>query len=173
MRARFIPLVLLLAACGTQRPLCPTDSTADIDATITQINTPVVSGTSDGSEKPTNVAYAITIQNRTNEPVHIQQIMLAPPHILGGYSAIQQCLGLDRMGADLEVASRGFDRTIAAHQSAAFEMWTRQEVANPNLILETAKAVTMFIRVDSPGGTRSEKLTRKVTFKLAGSGVTS
>lgn len=181
MRVRpLIPLVLLLAACGTQRPLCPTDSTADFDATITQSNVPVVNpATSDTLSKESgrfdpasqtgfaHVRYTITIANRTDEAMRVHEITLDTPYIVGGGATrAMQCFGLDTVGAGVATTSRGFDTKIEPRNSARFEM-TVSEMLSPSVLSETAKVLTLLVGIDSPRGNRSERLTRKVTLKTS------
>ena len=162
---------VILSACATQRPICPVDTTTAFDAAITQINTPALRpATEHPSAIRADVGYSITIQNRSSEPLHIRQITLDPPHLIGDYRATQQCFGIGRIGAEVQTVTRGFDRSIEPGGSASFEMWTSQTIPDPSLMAETAKVVTLFVRVDAPNGARSEKLTRKVTFKVASSG---
>lgn len=165
MRGRYlVPLVLLLAACGTQTAMCPVDTTSAIDATITQVADPV--GFSVG-KRLAPVEFAININNRSGDAVKVTAISLAPPNFVGGGSqAPQQCLGLDRLDNDIRSVTQGFDRTIPAGGSATFDMRSTMQGTQPDdpqLFHSAQNAVTLYIRTESAGRTRSERLTRRIT----------
>jgi hypothetical protein len=171
MRARYlVPLVLLLAACGTQRASCPFDTTSDIDATITQVTNPVVFA---ANSHHVPVEFAITIANRTDQPVKVGEITLEMPHFVGGGSlATLQCLGLDRLDNEIVSMSRGFDVSIPARSSAVFDIrsFMLRVDRDPQLFRDAQNALTLYIRTESGGRSRSERLTRKVIPGVQGAG---
>ena len=171
MRARYlVPLVLLLAACGTQQARCPVDSTSNIDATITQVTRPVLFS---AGSRHAPVEYAITIDNRTDEPMRVTAMTLEMPYfIAGGQLASLQCLGLDRLDDDVVAVSQGFDRSIPPRSSAVFNIRTRvmSRQVDPVFSTDLQDALTLHIRTESAGRTRSERLTRKVTLRVAEKG---
>lgn len=162
MRARYlVPLVLLLSACGTQKAVCPVDSTTEIDATISQLTTgPVVVS----RQHPfATIQYAISVTNRTNEPLRIRSITLTQPRWTAGTrETLQQCFGLDRVNADVATVSQGFDRAVAPGESGTFILRTRKGFDQWDPLMDNPTILALDIRTQSPARTRSEHLTRKV-----------
>ena len=164
----FLPF-LLLAACRTQRVLCPADSTTDIDAAITQVTNPVVH-TWDRPFAAT-VEFAITVTNRTNEPMRVRSITLTPPHSSAQTrEALQQCFALERVNADVATVSQGFDRAVAPGASATFTLRTRKGFDQWDPLMDNPTVLAVDIRTESPARTRSDHLTRQVTFGFKQSG---
>src|SRR5689334_18431091 len=111
MRIRYlVPLVLLLAACGTQRATCPADSTTDIDATITQVTNPCVTrpATLAAHDISATVQFAITVTNRTDQPLRVRSITLTQPRWMPpARETLEQCFGVERLNADIATVSEG------------------------------------------------------------------
>lgn len=171
MRARYlVPLVLLLAACGTQRAVCPADTTSDIDATITQITNPVVFSV---NSHHAPVQFAITISNRTDQSMKVTEITFDRPYFIGGGSlATLQCLGLDRLDNSIAAMSRGFNTSIPPQSSAVFDIrsFMLRGDPDPQMFHDAQNALTLYIRTESAGRSRSERLTRKVILGMTGNG---
>src|SRR5258706_15974715 len=169
MRARYlVPLFLLLAACGTQRAVCPVDTTSDIDATITQVTNPMVYARDRSSA---TVEYAITVTNRTNEPLRVRSITLTSPDWTSTTrETLQQCFGLPRVNADVVTVSEGFDRAVAPGGSDTFTLRTRKGFDKWDPLLNNPTLLAVDIRTESPARTRTDHLTRKVTLNVAQTG---
>lgn len=169
MRARYlVPLVLLLAACGTQQARCPVDSTTDIDAAITQVTNPVVF--SRGSARAT-VEYAITVTNRTNEPLRVRSITLTPPHWTSETrETLLQCFALERVNTEIATVSQGFDRAVAPGASNTFTIRTQKGFDRWDPMMNNPSVLEVDVQTESPARTRSERLTRKVTVSVPQNG---
>jgi hypothetical protein len=176
MRVRYlVPLVLLLAACATQTALCPADSTKDIDATITQVTYPSVTrpatlATAGGSRA--TVQFAITVTNRTNEPMRVRSITLTQPTWFprAGETSAQECFGVDRLNADVATVSQGFDRSVAPGASATFDLRTIKGFNEWDPLMNNPTVLSVDIRTETPSRTRSDRLTRKVVLNVAENG---
>jgi hypothetical protein len=174
MRVRYlVPLVLLLAACGTQTPLCPADSTKDIDATITQVTDPVpfprMVSSHDGSSA--TARFAVTVTNRTNHPLRVRSITLAQPEWRSRTrETLQQCFGLARVNADVATVSQGFDRAVAPGGSETFTLRTLKGFDQWDPLMNNPTVLAVDIRTESPARTRSDHLTRKVMPNVSQNG---
>jgi hypothetical protein len=168
MRARYlVPLVLLLSACGTQRVLCPADTTSDVDATITQVTNPAVFS----QRSFATVEYAITVTNRTSEPMRVRSLTLTSPDWSAGTrETLRQCFGLERLNADVMTVSQGFNRTVAPGGSETFTLRTRKGFDQWDPLLNNPTLLAVDVRTESTARTRSDHLTRKVTLKVPQSG---
>lgn len=175
MRARYlVPLVLLLSACGTQRALCPVDSTTDIDATVTQATNPAVTrpATLGGQVSRATVQFAVTVTNRTNEPMRIRSITLTPPkwYPRMDQTSAQECFGVDRVNENVDTVTQGFDRTVAPGASETFSLRTRKNFNQWDPLMNNPTVLSLEIRTESAARTRSERLTRKVIYNFAQNG---
>src|SRR5689334_15960087 len=175
MRVHYlVPLVLLLAACGTQTPLCPVDTTTDIDATITQITNPMVThpATLGGERSHATIEFAIAVTNRTNEPLRIRSITLTQPKWFprAGENSVQECFGVERINADIATVSQGFDRAVAPGASETFRIRTIKGFDQWDPLMNNPTVLAVDIRTQSPSRTRSERLTRKVVLNVAQGG---
>lgn len=169
MRTRYlVPLFLLLVGCRTQSVLCPADTTTDIDAGITQVTNPVVFS---HNRARATVEYAITVTNRTNEPLRVRSIMLTTPHWTSQTrETLRQCFDLERLNADIATVSQGFDRAVAPGASETFTLRTLKGFDKWDPMMDNPTVLEVDVRTESPARTRSERLTRRVTFGFAQNG---
>lgn len=177
MRGRYlVPLFLLLAACGTQKAVCPADSTSDIDATVTQLNNPAIFSAVSArhSVKTATVEYAVKVTNRTNEPMRVRSITLMPARFLPPTTdTLQQCFGLEHVNDDVATVSQGFDRTVAPGESETFTLRTGKGFDKYDAMMNDPTLLRLEIRTESTARTRSDHLTRKVALNVPQNGTRS
>ncbi len=164
--------LVLFAACSTSNAVCPRDTTADLDVTITQLTQQPVTAVPESAPGrigaatpprgayPIKVQYAVVVANRSAAAVRLKQISLEEPHLIG-YRPQVQCFGVELLGPPFEPATRGFDELIAPGSEARVVMLVT-ELPSTTVLDPPALAMTARVRIETDKGVRSETLTRKV-----------
>lgn len=139
MRARYlVPLVLLLAACGT-RPIV--NETPDFKVDVKKADSRMNQQTS-----VADTDYRIWITNKTEEPVKLQRV------------------DVDSTGADIfaHLATRHFDKVIAPGKTESVDCWVAALVFQADRRKHPPVSIRMTMYLDTPAGLRVESFTRTV-----------
>ncbi len=130
------------------------DTTNDFDVKIEQVSAPMAMPTSANDRTPIaplDIKYAITITNRTSEPVTLKHITLSTPN--GPFQ--------------LEERMRAYNEVIAPGGSKQVEYWARAQVRDANLGAGTPALVRTIIQFDGSQGKRTESFMRDVNGRFA------
>lgn len=130
------------------------DTTTDFDVTIEQVSAPMAMPTSANDRTPVaplDIKYAITVTNRTSEPVTLKHISLSTPN--GPF--------------ELEQRTRAYNDVIAPGVSKKVDFWARAQVRDANLGAGTPALVRMIIQFEGSQGKRSESFMRDVNGRFA------
>ena len=133
------------------------DTTTDFDVKIDQVSAPMAMPTAAHDRTPVaplDIKYAITVTNRTNEPVTLEHITLSTPN--GPF--------------ELEQRTRAYNDVIAPGGSKQVDFWARAQVRDANLGAETPALVRMIIQFEGAQGKRSESFMRDVNGRF-GAGI--
>ena len=133
------------------------DTTTDFEVQIDQVSAPMAMPTSAHDRTPVaplDIKYAITITNRTNQPVTVKHITLSTPN--GPF--------------ELEQRMRAYNEEIAPGGSKKVDFWARAQVRDANLGAGTPALVRMIIQFQDSQGKRSESFMRDVNGRF-GAGV--
>jgi len=125
------------------------DTTTDFDVKIDQVNAPMAMPASPNDRTPVaplDIKYAITVTNRTNDPVTLEHITLSTPN--GPF--------------EIEQRTRSYKDVIAPGGSKEVEFWARATVRDANLGAATPALVRMIIQFEGPQGKRTESFMRDV-----------
>jgi len=161
-----ITLALLLAGCsGNMASIdngnasavltgdTQSDTTSDFDVRIDQVSAPMAMPTSAHDRTPVaplDIKYAITITNRTKEPVTIKHITLSTPN--GPF--------------EIETRMRNFNEQIAPGDAKKVDFWARADVRDANLGAATPALVRAIIEFEGPQGKRTESFMRDVNGRI-------
>jgi hypothetical protein len=165
-----ITLVILLAGCagnmasvnnGRDNAVLAgdtqSDTTSDFDVTIDQVSAPMAMPTSAHDRTPVaplDIKYAITITNRTKEPVTVRHITLSTPN--GPF--------------EIETRMRNFNEEIAPGGAKQVDFWARADVRDANLGAATPALVRAIIEFEGAQGKRTESFMRDVNGRF-GAGI--
>jgi hypothetical protein len=133
------------------------DTTSDFDITIDQVSAPMAMPTSANDRTPVaplDIEYAITITNRTKEPVKVKHITLSTPN--GPF--------------EIETRMRNFNEEIAPGDAKKVDFWARADVRDANLGAKTPALVRAIIQFEGPQGKRTESFMRDVNGRF-GAGI--
>jgi hypothetical protein len=138
---RLVPLVLLLAACATQRPAV--NETPDFKVQVQKADAVLDRGT---PVPVAEVKYRIRVTNRTPEPVTLKRV------------------DVDSTSTDIfsHLATRNFDRIISPGQTEAVDCWVAALVLQANARKHPPVSIRMTMFLDTPAGLRVESFTRMV-----------
>ena len=133
------------------------DTTDDFDVAIEQVSAPMAMPASPGDRTPVaplDIKYAITIMNRTKDPITVKHIALSTPN--GPF--------------EIETRTRNFNEEIAPGGSKKVEFWARAQARDANLGAATPALVRMIVQFEGSQGKRTESFMRDVNGRF-GAGI--
>lgn len=125
------------------------DTTDDFEVVVDQAAAPMAMPVSKDDRTPVaplDIKYAITITNRTKDPVTVRHIALSSPE--GPFV--------------IETRRRNYKQEIAPGGTAKVDFWARAQARDANLGAATPSLVRTIIEFESPQGKRSESFMRRV-----------